>query len=80
MYHRRRPLFFPVLLIVLGALLLLQNLDLAPELHEIIEDWWPLILILLGLDMLIRRGQGPAGASSDAHAPGQDPGTHDPTD
>ena len=51
---RRPRLFWPLLLIGLGALLLLQTLGLLPpSLWLALVQLWPVLLILLGLDLLI---------------------------
>lgn len=50
-------LFWPLVLIALGTLFLLDNLNLLPG-----NAWgwfWPLLLILFGLRLLWRRGGGP---------------------
>jgi hypothetical protein len=44
-----------VILIVLGALFLLSNLGLIPNLGPIFAKWWPLILIIIGVSSLARR-------------------------
>ena len=57
-YHKRRggSLVFPIILIVLGVLLLLDNLNITPGI-----DWaaiwklWPLILIAIGLEVILGR-------------------------
>jgi len=54
--YRRPSLFWPVLLIGLGVLLLLQNLGLLPpNLWAALVPLWPVLLIVLGLDMFIGR-------------------------
>jgi len=45
----------PLILIVLGALFLLSNLGLLPELRPLLSHWWPLILIAVGVYLLVRR-------------------------
>lgn len=46
-----------VVLIVLGVVLLMNNLGLADfDLGRLIVRWWPAILIVLGISMLVRRG------------------------
>jgi hypothetical protein len=62
-YHRRhRPgLFFPVLIITLGVLLLLQNVGILTEsIWDLLWKCWPVFLIWIGLDSLYNR-QGVAG-------------------
>lgn len=55
-YDRRPGLFWPLILIGLGALLLLQNLGYLPAgLWPALVQLWPVVFILLGLDMLIGR-------------------------
>ena len=44
-----------IILIVLGAIFLLSNLGLLPRLGPLIAQWWPLILIAVGVSMLVRR-------------------------
>ena len=42
------------ILIVLGGLLLLDRLGYKPfDLGEFLHTWWPLVLIILGLSMLV---------------------------
>lgn len=53
---RRRGLFFPLLLIGLGVFLLLINLEVIPgTTRENLLLYWPVLLILAGLDGLWRR-------------------------
>jgi len=52
----RRGLFFPILLVGLGVLLLLVNLGMIPgTTRDYLVLYWPVILILAGLDGLWRR-------------------------
>jgi predicted membrane protein len=44
------------ILVVIGVLLLLNNLDIA-DMGDIIQDYWPMILILWGISILTRRRQ-----------------------
>jgi hypothetical protein len=44
-----------LILIIAGALLLASNLGWIPQLRPLLQHWWPLILIAIGLVMLIRR-------------------------
>lgn len=51
----RKSIFAPVVLIVLGVLFLLSNLGLLPRLGPLFAQWWPLILIAVGVSLLLRR-------------------------
>ena len=42
-------------LIIVGALFLLSNLGWIPQLGPFLRQWWPLILIIIGVLMLVRR-------------------------
>ena len=44
-----------IILIVLGALFLLSNLGMLPRLGPLFAQWWPLILIVVGVSLLIKR-------------------------
>ncbi len=48
---------FPITLIVVGAFFLLSNLDFIPmgEVKAILREWWPLILIIVGVMQLRRK-------------------------
>jgi len=50
----RGPILFPLVLIVLGFLLLFSNLGyLQFDFWRFVTTWWPLLLIVFGLDILI---------------------------
>jgi len=45
-----------IVLIVVGAVFLLNNLGIAHlSIREIVGTWWPALLIIAGLSLLIRR-------------------------
>ena len=44
----------PIILIVLGCLLLANNLLPEFELGRVIHHWWPVALIALGISLLFR--------------------------
>jgi len=44
-----------IILIALGTYFLLSKHGWLPNLGSIISEWWPVILILVGLSMLFRR-------------------------
>jgi hypothetical protein len=44
-----------IILIVLGTLFLLSNLGLIPHLRPLLAQWWPLILIIVGVYLLARK-------------------------
>jgi hypothetical protein len=55
MFTRYRSSVAPLILIVLGALFLLSNLGLIPRLGPLLHQWWPVILIVVGVALLFRR-------------------------
>jgi len=50
-----KPRATALILIILGALFLLSNLGLLPRLGPLFAQWWPLILIVVGVLMLVRK-------------------------
>ena len=44
-----------ILLIVLGSLFLLEKRGLLPDLGGLFHAWWPVLLIVAGVVMLVRR-------------------------
>jgi Domain of unknown function (DUF5668) len=52
-----RRIVWPVILIVVGALFLASNLGYLQwaELRSALATWWPLILIAIGIEQLVRR-------------------------
>ena len=55
-------MLFPVILITAGVLLLLAALDKLPDLHwEAALQLWPLLLIFIGLDIIVRLVPHPFG-------------------
>ena len=44
-----------LILIVVGAFFLVSNLGWVPQLGPLLHQWWPLILIIVGILMLVRR-------------------------
>ncbi|MEW5868611.1 MAG: DUF5668 domain-containing protein [Chloroflexota bacterium] len=63
--QRRRPrsIFWPLILIAVGVIFLLNNTGrMSGDLWANILQWWPLLLIVSGLDGFIRR-EGAAGSS-----------------
>jgi hypothetical protein len=50
-----KPRIGAVILIVLGVLFLLSNLGLIPRLAPLFAQWWPVILIAVGVSLLMRR-------------------------
>lgn len=51
----RKSLFAPLLLIALGVWFLLSNFGMLPHIGPLLARWWPLILIIAGAGMLLRR-------------------------
>ncbi len=52
---RRKSRLAPLILIALGLLFLLSNLGLLPRLGPLLATWWPLILVVVGVSLLLRR-------------------------
>jgi hypothetical protein len=46
------------ILVGLGIIFLLSNLGWLPRLGPLMTQWWPLILIIVGILVLIRRSSG----------------------
>jgi hypothetical protein len=46
------------ILIGLGIIFLLSNLGWLPPLRSLMAQWWPIILIIVGVLVLIRRSSG----------------------
>jgi len=46
------------ILIGLGIIFLLSNLGWLPRLRPLMAQWWPLILIIVGVLVLVRRSSG----------------------
>ncbi len=44
-----------IALIIVGTAFLLSNLGVIPQLGPLLHQWWPLILIVIGVMMLVRR-------------------------
>jgi len=46
-----------IALILLGTFFLLQKRQLIPDLGPLFHAWWPLLLIVAGVVLLVRRGR-----------------------
>jgi hypothetical protein len=44
-----------LILIIVGTLFLLSNLGWLPQLGPFFHQWWPLILIIVGILILVQR-------------------------
>jgi hypothetical protein len=44
-----------IILIIVGTLFLVSNLGWIPQLGPFFRQWWPLILIIIGVLMLVQR-------------------------
>lgn len=45
----------PIILIVLGVYFLALKQDWVPNLRSIVHEWWPVILIIIGVSLLLSR-------------------------
>ena len=52
---RSNAKFGALVLIVLGVLFLLGNFGVIPRLGPLMAQWWPVILIAVGVFVLVRR-------------------------
>ena len=50
-----RSVIAPIVLIVVGTVFLLGNLGLLEHPMQLLQRWWPLVLIAVGVSMLLRR-------------------------
>jgi len=60
---RRVSLVFPLILIIIGALFLIQSWRPSFEPWSVLRDWWPALLIFVGLGMVwdnMRRSRNPS--------------------
>ena len=44
-----------IVLIIVGVLFLLSNHGMIPQVGPLFRQWWPLILIVIGIVMLVQR-------------------------
>jgi hypothetical protein len=44
-----------LVLIIVGVLFLLSNLGVIPQLGPLLRQWWPLILIVIGVILFVQR-------------------------
>jgi hypothetical protein len=44
-----------IVLIIVGTLFLVSNLGVIPQLGPLLRQWWPLILIAIGVIMFVQR-------------------------
>lgn len=52
---RSRSLTGAYVLIALGVYFLLEKRGWLPDVGPILSDWWPVILIIIGVVMIVRR-------------------------
>jgi hypothetical protein len=44
-----------LILIIVGSVFLVSNLGWIPRIGPLLHEWWPLILIIVGVLMLVQR-------------------------
>ncbi|MEO7773686.1 MAG: DUF5668 domain-containing protein [Steroidobacteraceae bacterium] len=54
---RARSNVFAVLLIIVGTYFLLARRHLIPDFGPLFHDWWPALLIIAGVILLVRRSR-----------------------
>jgi hypothetical protein len=52
---RSKSVIGAIVLIVLGVLFLLSNFGWIPRIGPLFAQWWPAILIAVGVSLLVRR-------------------------
>ncbi|MEO6408409.1 MAG: DUF5668 domain-containing protein [Burkholderiaceae bacterium] len=52
---RTKTVLVPLILIALGILILLANFGLLPPLGPLFTRWWPMVLVVVGIFLLLRR-------------------------
>jgi hypothetical protein len=50
-----RSNFLALVLIGLGALFLMSNFGMLPHIGPIFRQWWPVVLIIAGIYLLVNR-------------------------
>jgi hypothetical protein len=69
---RSRSIVGPVILIVVvGSVFLLSNLGWIPHIGRLLITWWPVILIVVGVSMLIERAWWAGPKILDTRKPGE---------
>lgn len=54
---RARSNLFAILLILVGTYFLLARRRLIPDFAPLFHDWWPALLIIAGILLLVRRAR-----------------------
>ena len=49
---KQESLFWGIVLLLIGAIFLMDNLGIDIDIWEIVEDYWPLILIAIGIKQI----------------------------
>jgi hypothetical protein len=49
--------FHALVLILLGVLFLLSNFGMIPRIGPLFHQWWPVLLIIAGVYLLVKRGK-----------------------
>ena len=52
--NKKQTIFWAIIIILFGVLLLLNNLNYI-DMKDVFRDYWPVLIILLGLHLLFRR-------------------------
>jgi len=52
--HDKSTIFWAFIIILIGLLLLLNNLDVI-DIKDLIKDYWPVLLILFGIHLILKR-------------------------
>jgi hypothetical protein len=52
-----RSNFLALVLIVSGAIFLMSNFGMIPHVGPLFRQWWPVVLIIAGIYLLVNRGR-----------------------
>ena len=55
---KRESLFWGIILLAIGLIFLLDNFGLDIDLWDVVTDYWPMVLIIIGIKMIYTHYSG----------------------